>query len=115
MQILDEIKEKFGISELQEIAQLLGKDPSTISKWLSSGEIPAKAERELKLLLIGKNRDIIGHQTQTIGDQRPQYDDEITAAVAKIMRELSPKGRYEVMHYASALRIKENNCQEEPA
>jgi phage repressor protein C with HTH and peptisase S24 domain len=51
MQLLDEVKKLFNFTDDVELARYLKKDKSTISKWRTSGEIPAKAERELEKIL----------------------------------------------------------------
>lgn len=51
MQLLDDVKKAYGIAEDQQVAVLLGKGKSTISKWRASGEIPARAEKQLRKLL----------------------------------------------------------------
>jgi phage repressor protein C with HTH and peptisase S24 domain len=51
VQLLEDVKKTLGFTEDIQIAVLLGKDKSTISKWRSSGKIPAQAEKELKKIL----------------------------------------------------------------
>lgn len=59
MQVLEEIKQALGIRDDIELAKLLGKDKSTVSKWRSSGKIPASVERELNKILFNKNALLI--------------------------------------------------------
>lgn len=50
MHLLEEVKGLCGVTSDQQLAKLLHKDRSTITKWRSSGEIPAKIERDLQNL-----------------------------------------------------------------
>jgi hypothetical protein len=110
MLTIDEIKDLFEVREDKDLVPIFGRSQGAISKWRSGG-VPAYIERRAMEILNAKGKPLnhSNHQTVTIGDQQPRYDDEISAAVAKIMRELSPKGRYEVMHYATEIRMKENS------
>jgi hypothetical protein len=56
MQLLDDFKRVFGFTEDQQVADLLGKHQTTVSKWRVSGEIPAKAEKEMRELLAQKSQ-----------------------------------------------------------
>jgi len=47
MKLLEEVKGLCGFTEDQQLAELLRKDKSTISKWRSSGQIPPRMERDL--------------------------------------------------------------------
>jgi SOS-response transcriptional repressor LexA len=55
MNFLDEFKKLMGYAEDLEVARLLGKDKSTISKWRTNG-VPAAAERQLKKILEESGR-----------------------------------------------------------
>ena len=52
MQLLEDVKKLLGFADDIQLARHLGKDKSTISKWRSAGEIPARAERELNKILL---------------------------------------------------------------
>lgn len=53
MQSVDGAKKTLGIVEDKELAELLGKHPSAVSKWRKGG-IPAQVERELRKLQMGR-------------------------------------------------------------
>ena len=106
---VDRLKELFEVREDQDLAPVFGRKKGAVSVWRKTG-VPAAIERRASELLAmrGIAMNTGNQQSVTIGETRIHYDDEITAAVAKIMRELSPKGRYEVMHFAAEVRMKEN-------
>lgn len=66
MQLIDRAIKVLGCSDDTGLAKKLGKDKSTISKWRTSGAIPAKAERELLELMGGCLQEVIDDNIVTI-------------------------------------------------
>lgn len=62
MQLIDDVKKKLGFSDDIELANYLKKHKSTVSKWRVSGEIPAKAEKELIKILHDGCQETFGFQ-----------------------------------------------------
>lgn len=54
----DEIIEILQCGDDSGLAKLLNKNKSTVSRWRTSGEIPAKVERELLQLISEKQREL---------------------------------------------------------
>jgi hypothetical protein len=51
LQLLDLMKIIYALGEDQEVAKLLKREKSTVSKWRTAGKIPAQAEKEIRSLL----------------------------------------------------------------
>lgn len=62
MQLIDDIKKKLGFVDDVELANYLKKHKTTVSKWRVSGEIPAKAEKELIKILHDGCQETFGFQ-----------------------------------------------------
>lgn len=62
MQLIDDVKKKLGFTDDIELAHHLGKHKSTVSKWRVSGEVPAKAEKELIKILHDGCQENFGFQ-----------------------------------------------------
>ena len=82
MQLIDRAIKVLGCTDDSGLAKRLGKDKSTISKWRSSGAIPAKAEKEL-LELIGEGlQEVISDNVVTI----PLYKAEALGTISGVGR-----------------------------
>jgi hypothetical protein len=102
MQLIEELKKKFHLRDDKDVAALLEKDKSTVSKWRSSGEIPPRVEKEIKRLLSlpvhSPERELTVEELDEISstlskaedsEREADLDDPIaTAAIAEVMRKL---------------------------
>ena len=110
MQLIDCVKKICGLSDDQQLAEMLGKDKSTISKWRSGG-IPAKAERELKKILAEKQGtaepEIQYSSTRDQSKTKNADQSPIVAHLISVTDQLTPEHQGELLQKAIALLIAE--------